>query len=107
MASNLFALPDPMPVDEQFTDLLHTDSLRIERIVSTGQITSPGLWYEQEEDEWVALIQGEAILEYEDGEKLHLLPGDYVLLPARRRHRVAYTSSEPPCIWLAAFGNFL
>ena len=107
LTPNLFDLPDPLPDDELFTDLLRTNNVRIERIFSSGQTTSDGQWYDQDEDEWVALLQGEAILEYENGEKLRLSPGDHVLLPAHRRHRVAYTSAEQPCIWLAVFGNFL
>ncbi len=105
MSHNLFDLPYPLPDDELFTDLLHADSVRIERIVSTGQTTPAGQWYDQEEDEWVALLQGEAILEYDTGENLRLSAGDHILLPARCRHRVAYTSTEPPCIWIAIFGN--
>ena len=105
MAHNLFDLPCPLPDGELFTDLLLTDSVRIERIVSGGQTTPASQWYDQEEDEWVALLQGEAILEYDTGENLRLSAGDHILLPAHRRHRVAYTSTEPPCIWIAIFGN--
>ena len=105
MPLNLFDLPDSLPEDEEFTELLHSKDLRIERIVSTGQTTPAGEWYDQDEDEWVALIQGEAALEYESGEKLRLSAGDHVLLPAHCRHRVAYTSHHPPCIWVAVFGN--
>ena len=105
MPPNLFDLPNPLPEDEEFTELFHSKDLRIERIVSIGQTTPAGEWYDQDQDEWVALIQGEAILEYETGEKLHLSAGDHTFLPAHCRHRVAYTSPQPPCIWLAVFGN--
>ena len=102
---NLFDLPDPLPDHEEFTELLRSKDVSIERIVSTGQVTPEGHWYDQDQDEWVAVLQGEAILEYDTGEKLRLSAGDHVLLPAHRRHRVAYTSMEPPCIWLAVFAN--
>ena len=105
MTPNLFDLPDPLPDDEEVTELLRSGNLRIERIVSSGQTTPAGQWYDQDEDEWVALIQGEAVIEYEGGEKLSLSAGDHVLLPARCRHRVAYTSTNPPCIWLAVFAD--
>ena len=105
MPPNLFDLPDPLSDDEEFTEVLHSKDLKIERIVSTGQTTPEGQWYDQHEDEWVALIQGEAVLEYENGERLNLSAGDHVLLPAHCRHRVAYTSPQPPCIWLAVFGK--
>ena len=103
MSPNLFDLPDPLPDNEEFTELLRSKALRIEKIVSSGQTTPAGRWYDQDEDEWVALIQGEAVLEYENGEKLRLSAGDHILLPAHCRHRVAYTSTNPPCIWLAVF----
>jgi len=105
MSPNLFDLPDPLPDNEEFTEMLRSKNLRIERIVSSGQTTPDGQWYDQDEDEWVALIQGEAILEYENGEKVQLSAGDHILLPAHCRHRVAYTSANPPCIWLAVFAN--
>jgi len=103
MPPNLFDLPDPLPDNEEFTELLRSKHLRIERIVSSGQTTPAGKWYDQDEDEWVALIQGKAVLEYENGEKLRLSAGDHAVLPAHCRHRVAYTSTNPPCIWLAVF----
>ena len=103
MPPNLFDLPYPLPDDEDFTELLRSKHLRIERIVSSGQTTPAGKWYDQDEDEWVALIQGEAVLEYENGEQQRLSAGDHAVLPAHCRHRVAYTSANPPCIWLAVF----
>ena len=105
MPPNLFNLPDPLPHNEDIIDLVRSDDIRIERIVSTGQTTPEGQWYDQDEDEWVVLVQGEAVLEYENGERLNLSAGDHVLLPAHCRHRVAYTSPQPPCIWLAVFGK--
>jgi cupin 2 domain-containing protein len=98
---NLFQLPDPLPAAELFTALLETPHLRVERILSTGQTTPRDQWYDQSQDEWVVLLQGSATLTYEDGASLALRPGDYVLIPAHRRHRVDFTSSDPPCVWLA------
>ncbi|MBW4462742.1 MAG: cupin domain-containing protein [Nodosilinea sp. WJT8-NPBG4] len=100
-SGNLFQLPDPIPAAELFTALFETPYLRIERILSTGQTTPPDEWYDQSQDEWVVIIQGSATLTYEDGASLAMEPGDYVLIPAHRRHRVSFTSSDPPCIWLA------
>ena len=104
MRINLYDLPDPLPDAEEFTDLIPDRGVKIERIVSRGQM-SPGEWYDQDRDEWVVLIQGEAVLEYEDGETLRLGAGDHVLIPAHRSHRVNYTSRTPPCIWIAVFGK--
>ena len=105
MPVNLYDLPDPLPDAETFTDLLPDRGVKIERIVSSGQTTPAGEWYDQDRDEWVVLIQGAAVLEYEDGETLRLGAGDHVLIPAHRRHRVNYTSRTPPCIWIAVFGR--
>ncbi|MBE9111277.1 cupin domain-containing protein [Nodosilinea sp. LEGE 07298] len=102
---NLFKLPTPLPATEVFTALVETPHLRIERIISTGQTTPPGQWYDQSQAEWVLLLQGSATLTYENGAALAMGPGDYVLIPAYVRHRVDHTSSEPPCIWLAVHGE--
>jgi len=102
--SNLFQLPENLPnsaQEEIFEDLLNHPNLKIERIVSNGQTTPEGKWYEQATSEWVVLLQGKAELTYENGTKTQLKAGDYVLIPPKEKHRVTYTSSEPPCIWLA------
>jgi cupin 2 domain-containing protein len=102
--ANLFELPKPLPTEEWVETLAAGAENRIERIISTGQTTPVGQWYDQPQDEWVILLQGEARLSYADGSEQCLGAGDYVLIPAHRQHRVAYTSSDPPCIWLAVHG---
>ena len=104
MPTNIYTLPSPLPADELFTDLIPDRGVKIERIVSNGQATPPGQWYDQPRDEWVALLQGEATLHFEDAPDVTLHPGDHLLIPAHRRHRVASTSASPPCIWLAVHG---
>jgi len=86
---------------ERFDVLLARPGVRIERIVSTGQATPPGEWYDQAGDEWVVLLAGRATLLFGSGDRLDLLPGDWLLIPAHARHRVEATSSDPPCVWLA------
>ena len=105
MALNLYDLPDPLPDTEEFSDLIPDRGVKIERIVSRGQTSPAGEWCDQSRDEWVVLIQGEAVLEYDDGETQTLVAGDHVLIPAHRRHRVNYTSRTPPCIWIAVLGE--
>ena len=100
---NLFCLPARLPQDEWLDTLLQRGDIRIERIISTGQSSPPGFWYDQAEDEWVAVLQGNAALEWADGTVQELTTGDYQLIPAGKKHRVARTSAEPPCIWLAIF----
>lgn len=87
---------------EQFDLLLQTSACRLERIVSIGHATPPGEWYDQEGDEWVVLLQGQAELRFADEDTVRWLePGDYVWIPEHRRHRVERTSHNPPAIWLA------
>ena len=100
---NLFQLPVRLPQDEWLDTLLQRGGIRIERIISAGQFSPSGFWYDQAEDEWVAVLQGNAALEWADGMLQELATGDYLLIPAGKKHRVARTSAEPPCIWLAIF----
>ncbi len=102
---NLFQLPDPFPAGERFETLAQGGGARIERILSRGHASPPGFWYDQPEDEWVALLQGRACLRWQDGRALDLAPGDWILIPAGERHRVEWTSENPPCVWLAVFGR--
>ncbi|MBW4440265.1 MAG: cupin domain-containing protein [Plectolyngbya sp. WJT66-NPBG17] len=99
--NNIFRLPEFLLDRELFEPLIETDQLLIERIISTGQTTPEGEWYDQPRDEWVLLLQGEAQLTYEDGSTIELKSGNYLLIPAHQKHRVSYTSSDPVCIWLA------
>ncbi len=96
----LGAIPDPM-VDELLETLAVGPYLRLERIVSWGQVTDPGAWYDQAWSEWVLLLQGRAALNVEGSGLRHLNSGDWILLPAHCRHRVESTSSDPPAVWLA------
>ncbi len=102
--SNLFSvLPESLP--EELIEVLAANSqLRIERIVSTGHQSPPDFWYDQDEDEWVALLKGSARLEFASEQRpVDLQPGDYVLIPAHQKHRVAMTSPDEPTVWLAIF----
>ena len=89
--------------EEHTTPLLDVPGARLERIVSRGQVSPTGFWYDQDEDEWVAVIQGAARLEIEEQGELSLGPGDHVFLPAHCRHRVTWTDPEQVTIWLALF----
>lgn len=101
--NNLFALdgiPNDPALPEHFEQLLAGPSgLRVERIVSCGQQTPEGEWYDQNWDEWVLVLLGEALLGFADGKTQQLCRGDFLLLPSHTRHRVLHTSN--PCIWLA------
>jgi len=97
---NLFELPDLPVAEELTTPLLGSEKIRIERIVSTGQTSG---WYDQPEAEFVALLSGRAELEYENGHVLPLRRGDTVFIPPHEKHRVRFTSANPPCVWLCVF----
>jgi cupin 2 domain-containing protein len=101
---NLFdAIPEHLP-DEIMETLLKRKGMRIERIISQGHASPPGFWYDQAEDEWILLLAGRAELQFEDEAKARALnPGDYLLIPAHRRHRVAWTDADAVTIWLAIF----
>lgn len=103
---NLFCLPEIMEEEEITEKILAGDGVVIERIISTGQASPEGFWYDQDKDEWVAVLQGRAKLAWEDGRESVLEAGDWVMLPAHEKHRVEWTSVSPACIWLAVFGNF-
>jgi cupin 2 domain-containing protein len=72
---------------------------KLERIVSWGHASAEGEWYEQDGDEWVLVLEGEAKVAFGDGGEVRLQRGESLLLPRLTRHRVTYTSC--PCIWLA------
>lgn len=104
MLSNIFKDIKIDNENEQFIDLLKHENVRIERIVSNRQCSPIDFWYEQEENEFVLLLKGEAILEFENKEVI-LKEGDFINIPSKRKHRVKYTSKEIPTIWLAIFYN--
>lgn len=102
---NIFdQIPQNIPL-EIFETLFKSDKILIERIVSAGHITRDNQWYDQEKDEWVILIQGNSTLEFEHGNNLELKSGDYFFIPRKTKHRVIFTSTSPPCIWLALHAN--
>lgn len=87
---------------ERFDALLSRPGLRIERIVSAGQASPPGFWYDQPAGEWVVLLAGEARLRIEgEAQARTLAPGDWIHLPPHCRHRVEWTAPGRQTIWLA------
>jgi cupin 2 domain-containing protein len=97
---NIFDMP-MLPLSEELTTVLaESETVRIERIISTGQSTD---WYDQDESEFVVLLEGYAVVEFENDRKVALSEGDTLLIAPHERHRVSYTSSEPACVWLCVF----
>jgi cupin 2 domain-containing protein len=104
VTGNLLAdLPDASRAE--ITEILATGrDLRIERIVSRGQGSPSGFWYDQDEHEWVAVLAGSAVLILRmPDERLTLGPGDHALIPAHRPHRIETTAPDTETVWLAVF----
>ena len=103
---NIFDISGYRSLDEEVLEaMIKTPELLVERIISKGQITPQGEWYDQERDEWVVLLTGRALIRFEPGEVIELLPGDYLFIQAHKKHRVEYTSADPVCIWIAIHGK--
>lgn len=99
---NLFAGIPARFADEEITTLMASGALRIERIVSRGQASPAGFWYDQPQAEWVMVLAGRAELRFEgDGATTRLEAGDWLHIPAHRRHRVEWTDPTQATVWLA------
>jgi cupin 2 domain-containing protein len=96
---NLFANPPELSRSEQALSLFENPSVKIQRIVSQSYSSPPGFWYDQDEDEWVIVLRGDATLEFERQEFVRMKEGDYVTIPRHVKHRVHQTG--PETIWLA------
>jgi cupin 2 domain-containing protein len=104
LSDNLFADLLTTLREELVTILAENRHVRIERIASTGHASPEGFWYDQVEHEWVVVLKGEANLVFEgDDEPITMRPGDHVVIPARRKHRVEWTTPNKPTVWLAVF----
>jgi len=104
MTDNLFTDFPNMLTEELVETLAENQHIRIERIMSTGHTSPEGFWYDQDEHEWVAVLKGEAKLRFEgDDEPIHMRPGNFVNIPAHKKHRVEWTTPDQPTMWLAVF----
>ena len=100
--TNIFdSLPQHLP-QEVVAALLRAGDVRIERIVSHGHASPADFWYDQPQSEWVIVLKGAARLQFEDG-TVEMKPGDFMTIPAHRKHRVEWTTPDEPTIWLAVF----
>ena len=88
--------------EEKFFEIFKNETIKIEKIVSNGQISPENFWYEQEKSEFILLLEGFAIVEFEDFE-MELKKGDCLNIKAMQKHRVKFTSLNEPTIWFAVF----
>jgi cupin 2 domain-containing protein len=101
MIKNIFkSLPTHVDT-EVFDELLRDKNIRIERIVSKGHSSPETGWYDQEDNEWVLVVQGAGTILFEDGREVTLRQGDYLHIPAHARHKVSWTDPAKETIWLA------
>ena len=101
MSDNLFSrIPASLP-DEVFETIIKSCNVHIERIISKGHKTGEGQWYDQDKNEWILLIKGSAQIRFEEEKIIGLQPGDYINIPAYKKHRVDWTDSNTETIWLA------
>jgi Mannose-6-phosphate isomerase len=98
--TNIYQIEKLSMAEEVISVLKQDKNIRIERIVSTGQVSG---WYDQSEHEYVVLLEGKAALVYEDDTMVVLEKGDTLFIPAHKKHKVTYTSELPVCIWLCIF----
>lgn len=87
--------------EEFFEEILAGKDFKMERIISEGHSSPENFWYDQDKDEFVMLVSGSAVLEFENNELIEMKPGDYLIIPAHKKHRVAKTDSNQKTFWLA------
>lgn len=99
--NNIFELiPDDLSA-EIFEQLVTCDRINIERIISRGHTSPKTGWYDQDNNEWVMVLRGEAILSFADASSVTLKAGDYINIPAHKKHKVTWTAPDIETIWLA------
>ena len=99
--NNIFdAIPDDLK-NEIFNPLVDTDKVKIERIVSKGHSSPESGWYDQDKNEWIIILKGEAILLFDDASTIKLKTGDFTNIAAHKKHRVEWTKPDTETIWLA------
>ena len=101
---NIFdELPEHMP-KEIVKTLICAGDVRIERIISHGHASAADFWYDQPEHEWVIVLKGAARLQFEDG-MVEMKGGDFINIPAFKKHRVDWTTPDEPTVWLGVWYN--
>lgn len=86
---------------ELFEPLIKHDTIVIERIISKGQKSPESGWYDQEKNEWIMVLKGKAVLSFEDQPSIQLNEGDFINIPAHKKHKVTWTDPDTETIWLA------
>ncbi len=101
MLENIFAALPVKQRKEIFDVLLQNSNIRIERIISQGHTSPASGWYDQEDNEWVLVLEGAGTILFEDGREVKMRKGDYLHIPAHAKHKVSWTDPDRQTIWLA------
>ncbi len=102
---NIFDAPGWDKTKEYYETLVEKPGFRVEKIMSAGHTSPADGWYDQNENETVVLLKGNAIIEFDNERRVEMNEGDMLTIYAHERHKVAFTSVEPPCTWVAVFWN--
>jgi len=98
---NIFqTIPEDLTT-EVFDLLIQNDNVKIEHIVSHGHSSPDYGCYDQDHHEWVIVLQGAAIISFEQGLEFSLQTGDHLNIPAHTKHRVKWTDPDTETIWIA------
>lgn len=98
---NIFeSIPDDLD-EEAFETLAQSKNVQIERIISKGHTSPESDWYDQERNEWILVLKGEAVISFENEKEITLTAGSHVEIPAHRKHKVCWTDPKTETIWLA------
>ena len=101
---NIFSVIQKQASEEILETIIQAHQCKIERIISRGHATTVGEWYNQDKNEWVLVLKGNARLQFEgDDELVVMKTGDYINIPAHRKHRVEWTDPTEETIWLAVY----
>jgi cupin 2 domain-containing protein len=96
---NIFdELPQHLP-KELVQILIGSAEVRIERIISHGHASPADFWYDPPQQEWVIVLSGAARLQFEHC-MVEMKPGDFINIPAHKKHRVDWTTPDEPTVWL-------
>ena len=97
---NIYAAIPESSDKEIFEELLKTNNVIVERIISSGHRSPESDWYDQESNEWVLVLKGSATLAFEDQNSIDLNEGDYINIPSHTKHKVIWTEPDRETIWL-------
>ncbi|WP_020407549.1 cupin domain-containing protein [Hahella ganghwensis] len=100
---NIFASIPRDKSSEVFEFLAGAGQVKIERIVSQGHTSPDSGWYDQDQNEWVMVVKGTAVITYDSGQDIRLQEGDYLNIPAHQKHKVSWTDPDTETLWLAVF----